>query len=96
MKHFIVEIIYKAPIEKVNEARERHRAFLETGYSKKLILMSGPQVPRTGGIIVARAESMEDIARFLANDPYQKEKIAEYKFVEFTPVHSQDLIKEWI
>lgn len=96
MKHFIVEIIYKAPIEKINEVRERHRAFLETGYKKGVILMSGPQVPRTGGIIVARGESMEEISEFLSNDPYQKEKAAEYKFIEFVPVHHQDLIKEWI
>jgi len=96
MKHFIVEIVYKAPIEKINEVRDRHRAFLESGYEKGLILMSGPQVPRTGGMIVARAGSMEEIAEFLSNDPYQKEKVAEYIFTEFTPVHYQDIIKEWI
>jgi uncharacterized protein YciI len=96
MKHFIVEIVYKAPIEKINEVRDRHREFLETGYKKGIILMSGPQVPRTGGIIIARAESMEDISGFLSNDPYQKEKVAEYKFIEFTPVHHQDIIKDWI
>lgn len=96
MKHFIVEIVYKAAIERINEIRERHREFLNTGYEKGIILMSGPQVPRTGGMIIARAESMEQIKEFLANDPYQKEKAAEYKFTEFTPVHYQDLIKEWI
>jgi uncharacterized protein YciI len=96
MKHFIVEIIYKAPIERINEVRDRHRGFLDEGYSKGIILMSGPQVPRTGGIIIARGESMEDVFEFLSNDPYQKEKVAEYKFIEFTPVHHQEFMKEWI
>ena len=96
MKHFLVEIIYKAPIERINEVRDRHRAFLDAGYKKGMILMSGPQVPRTGGIIIGRAESMEDFALLLADDPYQKEGVAEYKFMEFIPVHFQDMIKEWI
>lgn len=96
MKHFIVEIIYKAPIEKINEVRDRHRKFLEAGYEKGIILMSGPQVPRTGGIIVARGNSMEDISEFLAEDPYQKEKVAEYKFIEFSPVHFQNILSEWV
>ncbi len=96
MKHFIVEIVYKAPIEKINEVRDRHRAFLEKGYEQGLILMSGPQIPRIGGMIIARAGSMEEIVEFLSKDPYQMEKAAEYKFIEFTPVHYQDIIKEWI
>jgi len=96
MKHFIVEIIYRAPLEKIDAVRDRHRGFLEEGYKKGMILMSGPQVPRTGGIIIARGNSMEDVAEFLSNDPYQKENVAEYKFLEFNPVHFQDMIKEWI
>jgi uncharacterized protein YciI len=96
MKHFIVEIIYKAPLEKIDAVRDRHRAFLDEGYKKGMILMSGPQVPRTGGIIIARGNSMEDVAEFLQNDPYQMEKVAEYKFVEFNPVHFQEMIKGWI
>lgn len=96
MKHFVVEIIYKAPIEKINEIRDRHRAFLDTGYKQGVILMSGPQVPRTGGIIIARGNSMEEIDSFFSNDPYRKEKAAEYRFIEFTPVHYQDIIKEWV
>lgn len=96
MKHFVVEIIYKAPLEKINEVRDRHRAFLDVGYKRGMILMSGPQVPRIGGVIIGRAESMEDFASLLADDPYQVEGVAEYKFMEFTPVHFQEIIKEWI
>ena len=96
MKHFIVEIVYTAPVEKVNEIRDLHRAFLETGYKKGLILMSGPKEPRVGGIIIARSESLESITEFLSSDPYQTEKVAEYKYTEFIPVHYQEKIKGWI
>jgi len=96
MKHFIVEIIYIAPVERINEIRERHRAFLQTGYDKGIILMSGPKEPRTGGILIARGNSKDEVEEYLKNDPYRIEKTAEYKYIEFSPVHYQELIKEWI
>lgn len=96
MKHFICEIVYKAPIEKIEETTLEHRAFLKTGYEKGFILFSGPQVPRIGGIVVAKGESMEAMAEFFANDPYQKKGLAEYRFIEFSPKNFQDFMKAWV
>lgn len=96
MKHFIVEIIYRAPIEKIEEILEEHRAFLDTGYDKGILLMSGPQVPRIGGIVVARGKSMEEVAEFFANDPYNKLNAAHYQYIEFNPVKRQGFMNGWI
>jgi uncharacterized protein YciI len=96
MKHFIVEIIYKAEIEKINEIRPKHREFLKKGYDEGRILCSGPKMPRTGGIIIARGNSIEEISEFLSNDPYQKENAAEYQYTQFNPVHFQEFLKDWI
>lgn len=96
MKHFVIEIIYTASIEKIEEARQEHRNFLKTGYDKKIILISGPQVPRIGGIIIARGESMEAVSEFFSNDPYQMKGLAEYKYIEFKPANYRELLNEWI
>ncbi len=96
MKHFIVEIVYHAPIEKIEEIKPRHRAFLKTGYEKGVILMSGPQVPRIGGLIVARSNSMEELAKFLSDDPYQTERVAHYQYIEFDPVNRQEFMNDWL
>jgi uncharacterized protein YciI len=96
MKHFIVEITFTLPLEKIDEILPKHREFLQTGYNKGLLLMSGPKTPRVGGIVVARATSLEEIDGFFANDPYRLNNAAEYKFTEFNPVKHQDLIKNWI
>jgi len=96
LKHFVVEIIYKVPIEKVNEILPLHRQFLQTGYDQGIFLASGPQVPRIGGIIIARAESMEDLATFLQDDPYLINNIAHYQYIEFEPVKSQGFMADWI
>ncbi|MFH1195802.1 MAG: YciI family protein [bacterium] len=96
MKHFIIEITYKIPIEQFENIVPEHRAFLQTGYDKKLLLFSGPQEPRVGGIVVARAESVEEIKSFFENDPYKLNGVADYRFIEFNPVKHQEFLSSWI
>jgi uncharacterized protein YciI len=96
MKHFIVEIIYKEPIEKIEALTPVHREFLQTGYKNQTLLISGPKVPRTGGIVIARSDSMENIVAFFKNDPYALNNVAEYHFIEFNPKSHQTFLKAWI
>ena len=96
MKHFIIELTYTAPAERLDEIVAEHRAFLKTGYERGWVLMSGPQVPRTGGMVVGRAPSLEAIQKFFQDDPYQKKGAATYRFVEFEPVRLQDWMKDWV
>ena len=55
MKHFIVEITYKVSFEEMQKVLPAHRIYLDEGYEKGILLMSGPQNPKTGGIVIARA-----------------------------------------
>ncbi|HSI84774.1 MAG: YciI family protein [Candidatus Methylacidiphilales bacterium] len=96
MKHFLVELSYTVPFEKVAEVVAEHRTFLQRGYDAELLLFSGPQNPRTGGIIIARAPSRNQLAEFLAEDPFQRENVASYRIVEFEAVKSQPFMKPWI
>jgi uncharacterized protein YciI len=96
MKHFIVDITFTSPLEKIDAILPKHREFLQTGYDKGLLLMSGPKNPRVGGVVVARAGSLEDIINFFSNDPYKLNGVADYNFTEFNPVKHQDFLKEWI
>lgn len=96
MKYFIIEITYTASLDKIDETLPEHRAFLQTGYDKGWLLMSGPQNPRTGGIIVARAPSLEELQNLFTNDPYQVKGQATYRFIEFNPVKKASLMDSWI
>jgi uncharacterized protein YciI len=96
MKHFIVEITYTAPLAKIDETLPLHREFLQTGYDKGWLLMSGPRNPRVGGIVIARAPSLEDIEAFFKNDPYQQRAQATYSFIEFEPVKKAPVIETWL
>jgi uncharacterized protein YciI len=96
MKHFIVEITYKVTFEELQNDMPAHRAFLDEGYAKGLLLMSGPQEPKKGGMVVARAKDEKEIIEYFEKDPYHTKNLAEHRFVEFTPVKYSELIKSWI
>ena len=96
MRHFVVEIIYKAPIEKIEELTPIHSEFLQTGYKSGMLLVSGPKVPRTGGIVIAKASSMEELAEFFKNDPYSLNDVADYSFIEFNAKSHQEILKDWL
>lgn len=96
MQHFIVEITYTVPFPEIEKVVPAHRAFLQGGYDRQLLLFSGPQSPKVGGVVVARAESLEAIQTFFADDPYRLANVASYRFVEFTPVKFQPLVADWV
>ncbi|WP_295986184.1 YciI family protein [uncultured Variovorax sp.] len=95
MKHFIVEINYLVPLERIQESVPRHRAYLQLGYDAGLLLCSGPKVPATGGFMLARAESLAALQAFFEQDPFHIEKLASFRFSEFNPVKRQGWAEAW-
>ncbi|MBP8251206.1 MAG: hypothetical protein KAX40_02500 [Herpetosiphon sp.] len=96
MHHFIIEITYTAPLDVIDANVGDHRAFLQTGYDQGWLLCSGPQTPKVGGIIVARAPSREELEAFFHNDPYQQRNLATYRIIEFMAVKRQDFLQTWV
>ncbi len=95
MKHFVVEAVYTAPIEQVREAYAHHRAWLQKGYDAGLFLCSGPKNPPTGGYLVARARSAEDLEAMFEEEPLNRRKLAVFTFTEFQPVKRQAWTEHW-
>lgn len=96
MKHFVAEITFTVPFEKVEPVVPAHREFLKAGYDSELLLMSGPQNPRVGGVLIARADSLETLQAFTAKDPYVLNGVASYRFIEFNPVKYQSFMESWL
>lgn len=96
MKHFLVQLDYKVPVESLGDTIRLHREFLQIGYEKGWLLMSGPRNPATGGIVIARAPSQQELEDFFNDDPYKVSGLATHTFVEFNPVKHQDFISQWI
>lgn len=96
MKHFVVEINYTVPLEIIESLTESHREYLQLGYKQGLLLVSGPKVPRTGGVVIAKAESLEIIEQFFSKDPYAVNNAAGYRFIEFHPKSRHEFLADWI
>ena len=96
MKHFIVEITYTAEPQQMAAVRPEHRAYVQTGFERGLLLFSGPMEPMTGGMVVAKVKSRAEIEKFFAFDPYHLNKVATYRFIEFKPVFFQPFLESWM
>ncbi len=80
---FVVTLTYVQPLEQVDAHLEAHRAFLAEHYANGTFLVSGPQEPRTGGVILAQAESFNALQAVLAQDPFHVHGVAQYQVVQF-------------
>ncbi|MCP3979157.1 MAG: GTP cyclohydrolase [bacterium] len=89
---FVVLIKYTAELDEIDRLMRDHVAFLHECYRAGVFLTSGRRVPRTGGVILARAESREDLDEVLRHDPFVVEGAATYEIVEFkTSLHHPTL-----
>ena len=95
-KFFVLEITYRVAAEELGETVTEHRAFLQTGYDQGWLLLSGPMVPRTGGMLIGRAPSREALEAFFANDPYRLKGLADYRIIEFEPVKFAPVVEHWV
>ncbi len=80
---FIISLNYIAPLETIDARMKEHMVFLNTCYREGLFIVSGRKVPRTGGIILARASSKEALAELMRNDPFVAQGLAEFEIIEF-------------
>ncbi|EKF75665.1 hypothetical protein A11A3_02312 [Alcanivorax hongdengensis A-11-3] len=82
---FVVTLTYKVPLTTVDQYLEAHLAYLDRGYAAGHFIVSGRKVPRTGGVILARADSRNDLLSLLEQDPFHQAGIADFDIVEFVP-----------
>lgn len=82
---FIISLTYIKSLEEVEALLEDHVDYLKEQYSLGNFLASGRKVPRTGGIILARGASREEIETIIALDPFYRHHVAEYEITEFSP-----------
>jgi uncharacterized protein YciI len=97
VKYFYLEGQHLVPFEERDpELIAAHRRFLQQGYDKGRFLMSGPHKPPTGGILIARAESLDELHEFMAEEPFCKAQVMRFsKIVEFEPVQHQPVLSAW-
>jgi uncharacterized protein YciI len=82
---FIVLLHYIQPLPVIEAHLAEHRSFLDRHYAAGHFIASGPQTPRTGGVILIKDLAREELDTILAEDPFHREKVASYQIIEFSP-----------
>ena len=80
---FVVELVYKADLGKIDAHMRAHMAFLKKHYAEGRFLVSGRKIPRDGGIILAIGNSRDEIEGIMKEDPFCKNGLAEFRVIEF-------------
>ncbi|MBL8636990.1 MAG: GTP cyclohydrolase [Alphaproteobacteria bacterium] len=92
---FVILLTYLKPLEDVERVVVPHRAYLDELYQKNVLLASGPQIPRIGGVLIARGgQSKDELQILLSQDPFSIEGIAKYEVIEFDPIKHHPALKE--
>jgi uncharacterized protein YciI len=91
---FIINLNYIAPLEKIDALMREHLVFLNACYREGLFIVSGRKIPRTGGIILAKASSRDALETLMRNDPFIVQGLAEFDVIEFQASQSHPDFKK--
>ncbi|MNC86438.1 YCII-related domain protein [compost metagenome] len=80
---FVIELTYTADLAEIDALMSAHMAFLRKHYAAGHFLVSGRQVPRTGGIILAVGGSRDEIEAIAREDPFCARGLARFRVIEF-------------
>lgn len=84
-RSFVLLITYTGALPRIDALLDQHRAWLDKHFADGTFLVSGPQVPRVGGTILATTESRRDVEHAVSTDPFVQAGVATYQVIEFTP-----------
>ena len=90
---FIIDLNYIVPLEQLDKHMTDHVKFLHKYYKQNVFVASGRKVPRTGGIILALANTIKKKKKIISEDPFAIHKLAEFRITEFQTSQSHPDLK---
>jgi uncharacterized protein YciI len=93
---FVIELIYKADLIRIEAHMAAHVKFLKKYYAAGHFLVSGRKIPRDGGVILAVGTSREQIEAIVREDPFVARGLAEFRIIEFRASQRADDIQKRI
>jgi uncharacterized protein YciI len=93
---FVIELIYKADLARIDAHMAAHMKFLKKYYAAGNFLVSGRKIPRDGGIILAVGRSRDEIEAIAHEDPFCARGLADVRIIEFRASQRADDIQKRI
>jgi uncharacterized protein YciI len=80
---FVLLLTYTKPLEEVDALMRDHMRWLKEHYAAGRFVVSGRRVPRSGGVILARGDDLQEIEAIAAADPFVAGGVATCEVVQF-------------
>lgn len=79
---YVVSLSYRVPQDIVDYHNDAHIAWLQKAFDDGVFIAAGRKVPRTGGLLLSRADRAT-LDASLAQDPFYSNGVADFDVVEF-------------
>jgi uncharacterized protein YciI len=79
---YVVSLSYRVPQDIVDFHNDAHIAWLQKAFDDGVFIAAGRKVPRTGGLLLSRADRAT-LDASLALDPFYTNGVADFDVVEF-------------
>ena len=80
---FIIELTYKVDLSEIDAHMAAHMTYLRKHYAAGTFVVSGRHIPRKGGVIVALGKTREELEVIVAEDPFHRHALADFRIIEF-------------
>ena len=87
---FVLLLTYTKPLAEVDALMREHVAWLDEQYDAGHFVVSGRQIPRTGGVILARGDDRAEMEALAATDPFVSGGVATCEVVQFRASQTAD------
>lgn len=82
---YLLILSYKRGLDVVEKHLDKHKDYLDKYYRLGYFIASGRRKPRVGGVIICRADNIEEVRTLISEDPFYENEIADYEVIEFEP-----------
>lgn len=82
---FSITLSYIRPVEDVKEHLDAHKEWLVRYIKAGTIIVAGPLRQGNGGFILAHAEELSDIETMIADDPFDRHRLASFDIQACNP-----------
>ena len=83
---YLIDMHFHAPGAITPELSARHRDHLAAEYATGDLIFGGRKIPRTGGLIFSRHDSLDQVRRLMESDPLVLADLATFTVTEFETV----------
>lgn len=80
---YLVISRYLQPAAALDAAMADHQLFLDACYRQGVFILSGPKLPRDGGIILAVTATREELIAVLEQDPFRARGLIDYDVLQW-------------